>query len=233
MKALLVGFIISSGPFATAATRPAVRSDASSRPQKETAGAKLRRALPVLRDGDIIFIGVKHPFYRFIAATSQSWESHVGILFRDSKGKWTVAESTIPVSKVTPLDRFVARSGNGRFFVRRLQGGLSPDAVQRLHAATESRMGKLYDPGFGYDSPRQYCSKFVFDSFCEATGQRVGKLETFREMFAENPAAPLGFWRAWFFGRIPWDRRCVTTTSQIRAANLVTVFDSESTAHER
>jgi hypothetical protein len=89
-------------------------------------------------------------------------------------------------------------------------------------------MGVAYDSGFRYDSRLQYCSKFVYDSYLEATGQPVGRLETFRDVLVENPRAPVGFWRAWFFGRIPWDRRCVTTVSQIRAPNLFTVFDSES-----
>ena len=187
----------------------------------------LSRAVPRLREGDLIFICFRHALYRKIADTCGSWESHVGILFRDSAGGWTVAQSTVPVSKFTSLESFVERSHNGRFLIRRVRGGLSGDEVLRLRAATEKRMGKIYDTGFRYDSPRQFCSKFVYDSFLDATGRHVGRIETFRELFLENPTAPVAFWRTWFFGRIPWDRRSVTTTSQLHSANLVTVFDSE------
>ncbi|MEO6741604.1 MAG: YiiX/YebB-like N1pC/P60 family cysteine hydrolase [Chthoniobacteraceae bacterium] len=227
MKALLILLMTLSVGCTSAGTIPVMRTDGVARGRQDTAAGNLRQALPLLREGDIIFICFKHALYRRIAEISGSWESHVGILFRDSDGGWMVAASTIPVSKTTSLQRFVGRSENGRFLVRRLRGGLSPDAVTRLRAASDHRMGVMYDTGFRYDSPRQYCSKLVFDCYLEATGQGVGKVETFREMLAENPGAPVDFWRRWFFGRIPWERRCVTTTSQLHAANMITVFDSE------
>lgn len=209
---------------------PALPTPAIARSGQGSADAgrtKMQQALPLLREGDIIFICFRHPLYRAIAETSGSWESHVGILFRNSAGGWMVAQSTIPVSNFTPLESFVGRSQNGRFLVRRIRGGLSSGEVLRLRASVGRRMGQLFETGFRYDSPRQFCSKFVYDSFLEATGRRVGRIKTFRELVLENPAAPMAFWRTWFFGRIPWDRRSVTTTSQLRSPNLFTVFDTE------
>ena len=133
--------------------------------------------------------------------------------------------STIPVVKFTPLGRFLSLSENGRVLVRRLRAGLSPEEMQRLCGAAESRMGKLCHLGFNCDSPRQFCAKFVYDTLLETTGYPVGWIETFRELFSANPDAPLWFWRVWFFGRIPWERRCVPTTSVLLSASLVTVFD--------
>jgi hypothetical protein len=214
---------------ASASATQALR-DVRPRPaRRDATAAALQEAKPLLREGDIIFISVHHALYRRIAETSQSWESHVGILFRDRSGGWTVAQSTFPVAKFTPLDQFVAPSENGRFLVRRMRAGLSAAEVARLRTTAERSVGRLYDTGFKYDSPRLYCSKFVYDAYLDATGSPVGRLETFRELFAKNPGAPLGFWRAWFLGRIPWERRCVTTASQVRADNLVTVFDTEKT----
>ena len=187
----------------------------------------LALALPLLREGDIIFIRIPNALYRKVAETSLSWESHTGILFRDSAGAWIVAESTIPFSKFTPLGKFLTHSENGRFEVRRVKGGLTQGEVRRLRAAAASRMQILYHLGFRYDSPRQFCSKLVHDSYFEATGREIGRLETFRDMLSTNPSAPLWFWRIWFLGRIPWERRTVSTTSELRSPNLVTVFDSE------
>jgi hypothetical protein len=223
MKALLLCLAILTVPAAHAAPKP----------WENPSAANVQRALPSLREGDIIFICFRHALYRPIAETSGSWESHVGILFRDSAGGWMVAQSTIPVSRFTPLKSFAGHSQNGRFLVRRMKGGLTGEQVRQLRAAADRRMGKLYDTGFRYDSPRQFCSKFVYDAYLEATGKRVGRLETFREMLLENPAAPVGFWRAWFFGRIPWERRSVTTASQIQSPILVTVFDTEKGAGPR
>ncbi len=232
MKRILVAWLGLGMSFATAGMIPIPRGNAAASEQKAIVAENLGRALPLLREGDIIFISRKHPLYRRFAETTDSWESHVGILFRDSRGAWTVAQSTLPVSNTVPLARFVATSDRGRFLVRRLRERLTGDAVECLRTAAAHRMGMAYDPGFNYDSPRQYCSKFVFDCFHEATGQQVGKVETFADMFAENPAAPVAFWRAWFLGRIPWERRCVTTTSQLHAPNMITVFDSEESRGE-
>lgn len=227
MKVILVCLFV----FTTCLERAqALATAAVARSGRRVANAvrtNMQQALPLLREGDIIFICFPHALYRPIAETSGSWESHVGILFRNSAGGWMVAQSTIPVSNFSPLESFVGRSQNGRFLVRRIRGGLSNAEVLRLRSAAGRRMGQLYDTGFRYDSPRQFCSKFVYDSFLEATGRRVGRIETFREMFLENPTAPVAFWRSWFFGHIPWDRQSVTTTSQLRSPNLVTVFDTE------
>ena len=233
MKPLFISLFLAAVSLANAQARPPVPDSEMKRGEKNAAPGSLQQALPILREGDIIFIRFVHALYRPIAETSGSWESHVGILFRDSAGRWKVAQSTIPVSKYTSLETFVGRSQNGRFLVRRVRGGLSGEAVARLHAAADRRMGMLYDTGFRYNSPRQFCSKFVYDSYLEATGHPVGRLETFREMLAENPGAPVAFWRAWFFGRIPWDRLSVTTASQIQSPSLVTVFDSEKQSRER
>ncbi len=228
MKPLLIALLTFAAHFATAGSMAPTGGRDPLSEQQAAASENLRRALPFLREGDVIFTRARNALYRRISETSGSWESHVGIILRDAEGAWIVAESTVPVSRFSPIERFVARSENGRFLVRRLRTGLTSEQVRRLCRATERRMGKLYDTGFQYDSPRQFCSKFVYDSYVEATGQPVGKLETFREMLGENPEAPVAFWRTWFFGRIPWDRRCVTTASQLRAPNMVTVFDTES-----
>jgi hypothetical protein len=228
MKFLIACAVVFAASVTDVRALPTPRNVDLRRVRDGGAADKLQRTLPLLREGDIVFIGRHHPLYRIVAETSGSWESHLGIVFRDSGGGWTVAQSTIPVSKYTPLERFVSTSENGRFLVRRVRGGLTPVEIQRLRAAADSRMGKLYDSGFGYESKRQFCSKFVYDSFLEATGKQVGRLETFRDVFEENPKAPVGFWRVWFFGRIPWNRYTVTTTSQLHSDRLVTVFDSEA-----
>lgn len=190
--------------------------------------ARLTEAEPLLQDGDVIFIRISNFLYRRVADTSNSWESHVGLIFRRPDGSWSVAESTIPVSKFTPLQNFVGRSENGRFLVRRSRAPLTNEDRARLRKSAEARLDKLYHLGFNYDSPREYCSKFVYDVYQEALGREVGRIETFRQLLSANPESPTCFWRLWFFGFIPWDRRCVTTTSQLKDERFETVFDTES-----
>ena len=177
-----------------------------------------------LQSGDIVFISVRSPVYRQIAATCRSWDSHVGIIFREPDGTLLVAESRVPFCSWTTLDQFLARSVNGRFAIRRLHGGLDAAQVARLRAAAERRMGRWYHLGFDFDAPREFCSKFVYGVYREALDLEIGEVETFRELLARNPEAPLGFWRLWFFGRIPWQRRTVTPTSQLRSPRLRTML---------
>lgn len=216
---LTLALLAVTGPLADAApgadSTPRVRNPA------------LAAALPLLREGDLIFIRpFINPMLRLVARTTNSWESHVGILFRDARGGWTVAEGAVPLSKFTPVTAFVARSEKDRFEVRRVKATLKPDAVARLRAAAEQRMGVFFDTGYNYDSTRTFCAKLVYDCYREATGIAIGRIVTFRDIAEANPDAPMGFWRTWFAGRIPWERRVVTTTSQIRSPALVPVFDS-------
>ena len=177
-----------------------------------------------LQSGDLAFISVRSPFYRQVAATCGSWDSHVGIIFREPDGSLVVAESRVPLSCYTTLDCFLARSAGGRFCIRRLRTGLTPEQVHRLRAEADRRMGKIYHLGFDFDSNRAFCSKLVYESFRDALGLEVGRLETFQELFRRNPAAPMGFWRLWFLGFIPWQRRTVTTTSQLRSPHWQTIL---------
>ena len=186
----------------------------------------LRQITPQLQDGDLIFIRISNPIFRKVAETTDSWETHVGILFSRPDGSWQVAESCFPLSRFRRLDRFIARSERGRFLITRSQAELSLEEKSALLQAARERVGRLYDLGFDYDSRRLYCSKFVFDVYREATGRQVGNLTTFRQLLADNPQAPLGFWRAWFFGFIPWERRCVTTTSELKSPDFRPVYDS-------
>jgi hypothetical protein len=191
--------------------------------------ADLRRVTSQLQDGDLIFTRISNPVFRQVAKTTDSWETHVGILFAGPNGTWQVAESKFPLSKCSRLDKFIARSEHGRFYIIRYRDGLTAVEKAGLRAAASARMGILYDLGFNYNSPRLYCSKFVYDVYRQATGYQVGKLQTFRQLLAANPQAPVTFWRAWFFGRIPWQRQCITTTSELKSADFIPVFDSLAT----
>ena len=188
---------------------------------------------PKLQDGDLIFIRLADPIFVHVAETMNSWETHVGIIFHDSKDGWTVYESTVPLSKKTPLDKFVAHADEQRFTIRRARKNLTYLEKDHLRLAAASRLGKFYHLGFKYDSSRQYCSKLVHDTYLDATGREVGRIETFRKILAANPEAPVWFWRLWFFGFIPWERRCVTTTSELKDKNFVTVFDTEIANHKK
>lgn len=185
-----------------------------------------------LQSGDIVFISVVNPPFGQVARDTGSPATHVGVIFaapaegERGQGGWLVAESTIPWSRYTPLDRFLARSHRGWHAIRRVRGGLSGAQVMALRRACDARMGLWYHFGFRYDSPRQFCSKFVHEVFREAAGIEVGRIESFGDLFRRYPRTALWFWRLWFLGRIPWRQRTITPASQMLSPALDTVLTS-------
>jgi len=180
-----------------------------------------------LASGDVIFISIPSVLYRSVAKATGSLASHVGIIFKDEEKGWMVAESRVPVATWTPLEKFLARTENEWFQVRRFKAGLTVDQVAVLRRECDKRMGGFYHFGFRYLSRRLFCSKLVYDVFKEALGIEVGKLETFRDLFGQQTGFSLFFWRLWFFGFIPWSRLTVTPASQTRSELLETVWPRE------
>lgn len=183
---------------------------------------------PELQIGDVVFIRIPVLCFRKVADTTLSWTNHVGIVVGQENGEWMVAESCVPVARKRRFNDFVARSEGGRYTVRRLPTPLSAAQKARLQAAAERRLGRLYHTGFALHARRQFCSKFVHEVLQEACDVRVGKIETFAELLGRNPVAPLGFWRMWYFGRIPWQRETITPASQLECSRLDTVIERAS-----
>ena len=180
---------------------------------------------PGLQVGDVVFIRIPARPFREVADATGSWTNHVGIVTDVSGGEPQVAESRFPWSGSTTLSRFAARSDGGRLAVARLSPPPTPAEQARIQAAAAHREGVLYDTGFDLHSKRQFCSRFVREVLVEATGRAVGDVETFATLLARQPDAHLGFWRAWYFGRIPWQRETVTPASVLRSPELALVFD--------
>ena len=180
---------------------------------------------PRLAVGDVVFIRVPALPFRKIAAATDSWTNHVGIVLDVSGAEPVIAESRFPLSGSTPWSRFVARSEGGRVAVMRLNEALTPHQQQAIVTAAERRRGVFYDTGFDLHSRRQFCSRFVREVVAEATGTPLGEVETLASLFARQPAADLGFWRVWYFGSIPWQRQTVTPASLLRSDHLHPVFD--------
>ncbi len=180
-----------------------------------------------LKSGDIVFVATPNTLYRRVARATGSKASHVGIVFEDAQGGWVVAESAVPRSRYHPLERFLGRSDDDWFVVRRLKRELTPAEVAALRAACDQRMGRWHPLGFKHESVRTY-SKFVHEVYREALGVDIGEVETFSELLRRNPGEPLGFWKLWFSGFIPRQRKTITPASQLQSAKLNTIWHSGS-----
>lgn len=178
-----------------------------------------------LQEGDILFISINAFLYKQVARGTGSWSSHVGFaIFEDNQ--WYVLESKVPTVSKTPLRKYLARTCNGEVMVRRIDAPLNPRQISALKHAARQRMGALYHLGFKFDSARQFCSKFVYQVYRDALGIELGKVQTLEQLLQENPQASVGFWRCWYLGFIPWQRRTITPASQIADTQLTTIFST-------
>ncbi len=62
-----------------------------------------------------------------------------------------------------------------------------------------------------------------FDIYKKALCIPVGEIETFGELLNSNPNAKLTFWKFWFLGSIPWERKTVTPASLWHHPGLVLI----------
>ena len=182
-------------------------------------------AHPPLRSGDMVFVAAPSSLYRRMARATGGKASHVGIVFEDPKAGWVVAESAVPVCRYRPLNKFLSRSDDDWFVVRRLKRELSPAEVAALRRACDARMGKWYHLGFKSES-RRTSSKFVYEVYREALGIDVGAVETFSELLRRNPQESPGFWKLWSLGRISWQRKTITPADLLQSERLRTVWHS-------
>jgi len=185
----------------------------------------------LLRPGDVLFTSIPNFLYRRVAKATGSKSSHVGIAFHDCKTGWLVAESGVPTVRYSTIADFVSRSDGGWVAVRRLREGLTENQVASLRHECDARMGTLYHLGFDYDSPRQFCSKFVYQTYLAALGVEIGTLQSFEALLNSLPDTPLLFWRLWFMGRIPWTRLTVTPASQLRSDKLETIWQAADSSN--
>lgn len=180
--------------------------------------------------GDIVFTCIGATLFSQISTASRCWSNHVGIIIGHNGEDFLVAESRVPLSTITTLQRFIQRSSAKRYAVRRLQGGLSEEQKNAIVGQVPSRLNKLYHTGFKYDSSRQFCSRFVFDIYKEALCTSVGNIETFGQLLRNNPDAKLTFWTFWFLGSIPWERKTVTPASLWHHSRLDLIYASHQFA---
>jgi hypothetical protein len=175
--------------------------------------------------GDLVFTRIGAYPFRKVAEATGTWTNHVGIVLDVSGPEPVIGESRFPLSGSTTLSRFVARSAGGRVAVMRLATPLTPAQQQAVAVAASQRAHVFYDTGFDVHSRRQFCSRYVREVLLQATGRPVGQVEDFATLLAHTPQADTGFWRAWYFGRIPWQRETVTPASVMRTEGLQPVFD--------
>jgi len=220
-----LAFVCAGLAVATGARAQARAHAADEQPAPVPATEPVSELAKSLQVGDIVFTRIGSYPFRKVAEATGTWTNHVGIVLDVSGPEPTIGESRFPLSGSTTLSRFIARSAGGRVAVMRLPETLTPAQQAGVVAAASQRRHVFYDTGFDAHSQRQFCSRYVREVLREGAGVEVGEVQSFQQLLASAPRADVGFWRAWYFGSIPWQRETVTPASVLHTPGLKTVFD--------
>ena len=107
-------------------------------------------------EGDVIFQTSQSQQSPLIQIATRSKISHCGIIVMKD-GKPYVLE-TLKTLVVTPLDKFIARGKEGKYWLKRSK-------KQNIKIKYNSYLGKPYDLAFKFDNDKFYCSELIYDIY--------------------------------------------------------------------
>ena len=114
-----------------------------------------------VREGDVIFQTSQSEQSPLIQIGTRSKISHCGIIVMRG-GKPYVLE-TLRTLVLTPLDKFIARGEEGKYWIKRSK-------KENIKIRYSNYLGKRYDLAFKFDNGRYYCSELVYDIYKKQLG---------------------------------------------------------------
>ena len=114
-----------------------------------------------VREGDVIFQTSPSEQSPLIQIATRSKISHCGIIVMKN-GKPYVLE-TLKTLVVTPLDKFIARGEDGKYWLKRSK-------KENIKIKYKSYLGKPYDKAFKFDNGKFYCSELIYDIYKNQLG---------------------------------------------------------------
>ena len=119
-----------------------------------------------VREGDVIFQTSPSEQSPLIQIATRSKISHCGIIVMKN-GKPYVLE-TLETLVVTPLDKFIARGKDGKYWLKRSK-------KENIKIKYKSYLGKPYDKAFKFDNSKFYCSELIYDIYKNQLGIELCK----------------------------------------------------------
>lgn len=131
----------------------------------ETVTAQTKPIMDV-REGDVIFQTSLSQQSPLIQIATRSKITHCGIIVMKN-GKPYVLE-TLKTLVVTPLDKFIARGEDGKYWLKRSN-------KENIRIKYGSYLGKPYDLAFKFDNDKFYCSELIYDIYKNQLGIELCK----------------------------------------------------------
>jgi hypothetical protein len=132
----------------------------------ELATAQSQPIREIVKEGDVIFQTTQSRQSPLIQLATRSKISHCGIVVMRN-GKPYVLE-TLNTLKLTPLDKFVARSKGGKYWLKRSD-------KENIKIKYDHYLGKSYDVAFRLDNDIYYCSELVYTIYKHQLGIELCK----------------------------------------------------------
>ena len=109
-----------------------------------------------VREGDVIFQTSQSQQSPLIKIGTRSTITHCGIIVMRN-GQPYVLE-TLRTLVLTPLDKFVARGKDGKYWLKRSE-------EQNVKIKYAHYLGLPYDKAFKFDNGKFYCSELIYDIY--------------------------------------------------------------------
>ena len=119
-----------------------------------------------VREGDVIFQTSKSQQSSLIQIGTRSKITLCGIIVMRG-GKPYVLE-TLKTLVLTPLDKFIARGEDGKYWIKR-------SSRENIKIKYAKYLGKPYDLSFKFDNGRFYCSELVYDIYQKQLGIQLAE----------------------------------------------------------
>lgn len=123
-------------------------------------------AVKNVKEGDVIFQTSQSEQSPLIQIGTRSMITHCGIVVMKG-GKPYVVE-TLKTLVLTPLDKFIARGKDGRYWLKRSN-------KDNIKIKYNSYLGKPYDLAFKFDNGKFYCSELIYDIYIKQLGIELCK----------------------------------------------------------
>lgn len=122
-----------------------------------------------VREGDVIFQTSQSAQSPLIKMGTRSGITHCGIIVMKDGDAYVL--ETLRTLVLTPLDKFIARGKDGRYWLKRSDN-------ENIQIKYNSYLGKPYDLAFKFDNNKFYCSELIYDIYLNQLGVELCKPRT-------------------------------------------------------